>query len=136
MSSPDAQKMQYTVVFKFSADPTTRGMTSSINLTDDASQFVMSTEKNILVQASGANPTPPMTSVGLYSNRFSFICAENTAGDSQSLQIVLPVVTTATSLIGEWPSPGMNVTVSYQVYGSTSKGTLTGPGPFDIPFQS
>lgn len=136
MSSPDAQQLQYTVVFKFTADPTTRGMTSSINLTDAASQFVMTNEKNVLVQASGANPTPPITSVGLYSNRFSFICAENTSGDTQSLQIVLPVVTTASSLQGNWPSPGMNVKVSYQVYGSTSKGTLSGPGPFDIPFQS
>jgi len=136
MSSTDDQQMQYTVVFKFTADPTTRGMTSSINLTDDASQFVMSTEKNILFQAIGASPTPPMTSVGVYSNRFSFLCAENTTKASQSLQVVLPVVTSATSLKGEWPSPGMNVTCSYQVFGSSSRGTLTDPGPFEIPFQS
>ena len=124
---------QYTIAFNFVVESSKQGMTSSLQLTGDESNFSISDSKNIQVLPYRTSGIPSLTSLSLYENRFSFASAENSSGETQSLKIVLPIVTSASSLTGNLPFPGMSVQVSYQFVGYSAAGNLD-TGDFSIPF--
>jgi hypothetical protein len=110
-------------------------MASSLKLTDGESNFDIGGSKNIQIQPYNTLGTPPLSSFSVYNNHFSFSAAENPSSDKQSLKIVLPLATTAISLVGNLPFSGMNVQTSYQFIGYSDRGNID-TGDFNIPFPT
>lgn len=126
--------MQFTIAFNLVVNQSTLGLKSNIQLTDN-NEFIMTDSKNIQVQPSGTVAIPPLVFMSIGSKEIAVSAAENPSSDRQSIRITLPVTAEGSTLQGNLPFSGVEVSVTYQFIGYSDSGSLS-VGSFSIPFPT